>query len=45
VALVERSTIEEALRRHRNNRTAAAKCLGISRVTLYNKLKKYGMTD
>jgi DNA-binding NtrC family response regulator len=41
VALTERDAIEEMLRAQRNNRTATARALGISRVTLYNKLRKY----
>lgn len=44
VAVAERTNIERALHRYNNNRTAAARYLGISRVTLYNKLKKYGIT-
>jgi len=41
--LTEREVIEAALRRNRYNRTATAKELGISRVTLYNKMKKYNL--
>lgn len=33
----------EALHRHNNNRTSAAMELGISRVTLYKKLHRYGL--
>jgi len=40
---VEQRIIEETLRRHNNHRTATARELGISRVTLYNKMKKFGM--
>ena len=43
VAQSEQRVIEEALRRHNNKRTAAAKELGISRVTLYNKMRRYGL--
>ena len=39
----ERHVIEESLRRNENRRQATAKELGISRVTLYNKMKKFGM--
>lgn len=37
--------ILEALRKHGNNRLRAAAELGISRMTLYNKLRKYGLID
>jgi transcriptional regulator with PAS, ATPase and Fis domain len=39
----ERGAIERALIEHKNCRTRAANALGISRVTLYNKMKKYGI--
>lgn len=39
----ERSRVVEALRRRNNNRTGAAADLGISRVTLYKKLRMYGL--
>jgi two-component system response regulator AtoC len=35
--------ITEALQRHSNNRLRAAAALGISRMTLYKKLHKYGL--
>lgn len=35
----------EALRKHRNNRVRAASELGMSRVSLYKKLHKYGLFD
>ncbi len=38
---VEKRIIEEALRRNNFHRTDTAKELGISRVTLYNKMKKF----
>jgi DNA-binding NtrC family response regulator len=38
---MERSLIEEALDRHNGNLTAAASQLGISRQTLYNKIRRY----
>ncbi len=43
VALSEREIIEQTLFKNNNSRTSTAKALGISRVTLYNKMKKYGM--
>ena len=43
VGLVERRIIEDTLRRNKNHRQQTAKELGISRVTLYNKMKKFGM--
>jgi two-component system, NtrC family, response regulator HydG len=39
----ERGRITDALLRHRNNRLRAAAELGISRMTLYKKLHKYGL--
>lgn len=44
VAFSEREIIEQALFKNNYSRTGTAKSLGISRVTLYNKMKKYGMT-
>jgi DNA-binding NtrC family response regulator len=44
IAMTEREIIEQALFRNSFSRTNTAKHLGISRVTLYNKMKKYGMT-
>jgi transcriptional regulator with PAS, ATPase and Fis domain len=41
----ERSVIERALASHGNSRSRAASALGISRVTLYKKMKKYGLMD
>lgn len=38
---VETAIIRTVLMRHAGNHTAAAKSLGISRVTLYDKIKKY----
>ena len=41
--LHERQMIAEALQRAGNNRTQAARLLGVDRKTLYNKMKTYGM--
>jgi two-component system, NtrC family, response regulator HydG len=41
--LTERSVIQRALANHNFSRTRAADALGISRVTLYKKMKKYGL--
>ena len=38
----ERGRLLQALRRNNNNRSRAARELGVSRVTLYKKLHKYG---
>jgi DNA-binding NtrC family response regulator len=43
VALTEKEIIEQALFKNNFSRTRTAKDLGISRVTLYNKMKKYEM--
>ncbi|MCA9080490.1 MAG: sigma-54-dependent Fis family transcriptional regulator [Planctomycetaceae bacterium] len=43
VALSEKEIIEQALFKNGFSRTKTAKELGISRVTLYNKMKKYDM--
>ena len=40
---VERAHIERTLRAHGDNRTRAAKELGISRATLINKIRVYGL--
>lgn len=42
---VERRAIEGALRSHAGNRAAAARSLGISRRTLYNRLRAYAESD
>jgi DNA-binding NtrC family response regulator len=42
---VERIIIQRALVNCHNNRTEAAVALGISRVTLYKKMKKYGLMN
>ncbi len=43
MADLEKSCLEEALRRTGGNKSAAAELLGISRPTLYEKLKTYGL--
>jgi len=43
VAQSERQILEEQLRAHDYNRTATARTLGISRVGLYKKMRRYGM--
>ncbi|GAB3057972.1 sigma-54 interaction domain-containing protein [Virgibacillus ainsalahensis] len=42
---MEVQKIEETLKQCNGNKSAAAKILGISRVTLYNKIKKFGIGD
>lgn len=39
----ERRAIEDVLRRHRGNKTATSKELGISRITLWRKMRKLGI--
>ncbi len=39
----ERKRLLEALHRHNNNRTTAAAELGVSRVTLYKKMRQHGL--
>ncbi len=41
--LTEKEVIEQALLKNNFSRTNTARNLGISRVTLYNKMRKYGM--
>ena len=43
VGAYERSCIEEALRGHRGNATRTAQALGISRETLYTKMRRYAI--
>jgi len=45
VARSEREIIEEALRANGHKRTATARALGISRVGLYKKMKRFGMLE
>ena len=40
---VERGVIEMILKRYEGNKTKTAGALGISRKTLYNKLRKYNL--
>ena len=40
---VESRLFQYAIRKHNGNMTAVASQLGISRQTLYNKIKKYGL--
>ncbi len=44
IALTEREIIEQTLFKNSFSRTKTAKELGISRVTLYNKMKRYGLS-
>lgn len=44
LATTEKDLIEQALIRNNYNRTRTAKELGVSRVTLYNKMKRYGLS-
>jgi two-component system response regulator HydG len=43
VEAYERGLVAEALRAARGNRSEAARLLGVTRVTLYDKLRKYGL--
>jgi DNA-binding NtrC family response regulator len=43
VQAAERKALERALKHTRGNRTLAAKLLGVSRATLYNKLEQHGV--
>jgi DNA-binding NtrC family response regulator len=45
VASSEQDMLVRALEEHGHNRTATARALGISRVGLYKKMKKYGMLE
>ncbi|MCI0457185.1 MAG: sigma-54 dependent transcriptional regulator [Gemmataceae bacterium] len=45
IDLTERTAIQRALQNHNNSRCRAAAALGISRVTLYKKMKKYGLME
>lgn len=43
VAMAEKASIEEALRKAKGNKALAARLLGIHRTALYQKLKRYGI--
>jgi DNA-binding NtrC family response regulator len=43
--VVERRCLQAALRLTGNNRSAAARTLGISRQALYQKLERYGLDE
>ncbi len=43
VQAYERGLVLEALRAARGNRSEAARRLGVSRVTLHDKLRRYGL--
>lgn len=45
VATSEREILEQALVANKHKRAATARALGISRVGLYKKMRKYGMLD
>jgi len=40
---MEKKMIEQAIRKHQGNLSAAAEQLGITRQTMYNKMKKFGL--
>lgn len=44
-AQVEKEIILETLKKYNNNRTLTAEALNISRKTLFNKMKKYGLGE
>lgn len=44
-AQMEKELIVEALRKHNFNRTQTAEALNISRKTLFNKMKRYGLSS
>jgi DNA-binding NtrC family response regulator len=43
--MVERNVIQHILEKNGYSRARAATALGISRVTLYKKMKKYGLMN
>jgi DNA-binding NtrC family response regulator len=42
---VERDLLQKALARARNNKSQAARLLGLSRGQLYSLLRRHGLTD
>ena len=44
VAQFERAVIEEVLRRHRGNASAASEALGVPKKTFYDKLHRLNLT-
>jgi two-component system response regulator HupR/HoxA len=45
VESLERHLVESTLQRHRWNQSKAADALGLSRVGLANKIRRYGLAD
>jgi transcriptional regulator of acetoin/glycerol metabolism len=41
--LAEKKALIEALRQSKGNQSQAARVLGINRVTVWNRMKKYGI--
>ena len=44
-AVLERNVIQRVLQKSGNSRVRTASILGVSRVTLYKKMKKYGLLE
>jgi len=44
LAEIEKTALEQTLERCNNNRSAAARMLGIAEKSIYNKMKKFGVT-
>ncbi|MBL8114037.1 MAG: sigma 54-interacting transcriptional regulator [Acidobacteria bacterium] len=44
ISTLEKSMVEEALVRAKNNKSKAAKLLGLTRAQLYSRLQKYGLS-
>jgi len=45
VEAFERALIADALQRHRGNLTRSAEALGVAKTTLFDKIRKYGLSD